>query len=131
MVQRSSLGNEVIAFSVVMIFFSGLAVFLRFLIRSRSKAPLAPDDWWILFSLVVFYVYMALQIAGKSQGIFREISLMKSDRCCRGWSWVFSHYFTLPSISIPAQGNNPVKFPLFAHSLTSKTSYCTYLYRFL
>jgi len=54
------------------IFFTGIhfgilatiAVLLRLLTRRFIKARYGWDDWWIIFTLVVFYAYLGVMIWG-------------------------------------------------------------------
>ena len=54
--------NGMLVGAIIMAVLSGLAVFLRFSIRAKSKTPLAADDWWALASLVFFYVTIGAEI---------------------------------------------------------------------
>ena len=62
MTQISSSGELLLRLSIILIILTGVAVFLRFLARVHSRAPLAADDWWILVALICFYGCMSLQI---------------------------------------------------------------------
>ncbi len=42
--------------------FSLLAVVLRFVARSRTKARYGPDDWWAVTSLVTLLAWMGVVI---------------------------------------------------------------------
>jgi len=53
--------SSILHLNVAMIVVTGVAVSVRFLIRARSKASFAGDDWWLLSSLVSFYVFMGIQ----------------------------------------------------------------------
>lgn len=77
MMAISSHGEQIIRISGAMIALTGLAVILRFITRVRSKAALAADDWWVVASLVFFYVYMGIQIWGKYNPTFCIVSLTR------------------------------------------------------
>ena len=62
MVPVNSYGGDVIRSSVAMMILTGLAVFLRFYSRTRTRTCYAADDWWILASLLIFYTFMGLSL---------------------------------------------------------------------
>ena len=75
MMAISSRGEQIIRVAGAMMALTGLAVILRFFMRVRSKAALAADDWWVVASLVCFYVYMSIQLWRKYISTFCIVSL--------------------------------------------------------
>lgn len=53
--------DSVIGLNIAMILLTGIAVSLRFMIRAKSKASFAADDWWLLPSVIFFYTSMGTQ----------------------------------------------------------------------
>lgn len=55
-------GHTIYRLSIAWIVITAVFVGLRFLTRRQSLASFAADDWWILISLIFYYVFLGLQI---------------------------------------------------------------------
>lgn len=67
--------------------FSLLAVILRFVARSRTKARYGPDDWWAIASLVTLLAWMGVVIWSVSitKVYFCHANIVLS---CSKWLWL-------------------------------------------
>jgi hypothetical protein len=90
--------------AVLLVFFSTIAVILRFASRRIKRAEIGADDWAIVIALVrsspvVFsstqltiyqfwtYAQLGLQTTSKNGISFMSLSTANWRRCCRWWCW--------------------------------------------
>ena len=69
-------GKATLWSAVVFAILAGIAVGLRLISKTFTKATYGADDWWALASLVLFYVWVAVAIWGThlySQVLFLDI----------------------------------------------------------
>ena len=64
MVQVSPEGERWLHESIAMIIIILVFACLRVYTRAQSKASFAADDWWLLFSILVFYAFLGIIIWG-------------------------------------------------------------------
>lgn len=60
----SSTGHDIIVSVVAMAIVASIAVFLRLGAKRLTKAGLTVDDYWIMFALVSFWVYVGVMLWG-------------------------------------------------------------------
>lgn len=64
----SSTGHDIIVSVVAMAIVASIAVFLRLGAKRLTKAGLTVDDYWIMFALVSFWVYVGVMLWGMFNG---------------------------------------------------------------
>lgn len=52
-------GLGLLILTVILVVLTGLSVLARFIVRAKSKAPFAADDWWVLASVISSTVPLA------------------------------------------------------------------------
>lgn len=60
----SSTGYNIIVSAVTMGILATMAVFLRIIAKRLTKAGFTIDDYWIMFALVCFWVYIGVMLWG-------------------------------------------------------------------
>ena len=61
----SSTGHEIIASAVTMVIVASIAVLLRLSAKRLTKVGLTVDDYWIIFAVISFWVYVGVMLWGK------------------------------------------------------------------
>ena len=62
MEQMSPVGHTIYRLSIAWIVITAVFVGLRIQTRTQSLASFAADDWWVLLSLISYYVFLGLSI---------------------------------------------------------------------
>lgn len=74
-------GGQVIGVAAMFMVLSWLAVTLRMYCRVFLVRSVGMDDWTMLALLVIFTVYLSLQMYGATRGIgFRDSQMTEADR---------------------------------------------------
>lgn len=64
MTSLSSTGHGIIGSGISLAIVSSIAVVLRLSAKRATKAGFAADDYWIIFALVTFWVYLGVELWG-------------------------------------------------------------------
>lgn len=91
MIELSPDAQTVMGVGLTFAILSGVAVLLRLLTKTETKASFALDDWWIIAALAIFYVTVGLEIRGKFKWNLTYDTRFKG-RCPSylHWWWDFS-----------------------------------------
>lgn len=91
MTSLSSTGHGIIGSGISLAIVSSIAVVLRLSAKRATKAGFAADDYWIIFALVTFWVYLGVELWGNllpfAKALESEFDLTTYRHICwGGWS---------------------------------------------